>query len=218
MPNVYNAEIDSMGGYGGGGFGGNPLLWLITLGFLRGNDGFFGGSGGSGAGVLAGELKSSVDCLQSGQSALSAQIASNNQANQFQSIAQLIQSVNDSGRDGRFALNQQLNDTRQQISDCCCETNRNIDDVKTQMAQQTSALLAAGTANTQRILDKLCDNTIALKDAEIRRLQDDLQTQTIVNNCNNSSNGGSTNIDINALILALLSNGGLSSLSTATAK
>ncbi|MBE4265285.1 hypothetical protein HJ071_10055 [Vibrio parahaemolyticus] len=187
MALTYDSQIENIGGNGFGG-GSNSLLWFLLILFGLDKRGGFGG-GDAGAGVLAGETQAKLDCLAQQHNALSQQIASNNQANQFQSIAQLIQAVGEQGRDGRFALNQQINDTRQQIADCCCETNRNIDDVKTQIAQQTSALLAAGTANTQRILDKLCEDSLALKDAEIRRLQDDLQTQTILAACNSKGPG-----------------------------
>ncbi|HIF5938492.1 TPA: hypothetical protein ACX3FZ_002443 [Vibrio parahaemolyticus] len=185
MALTYDSQIENIGGNGFGG-GSNSLLWFLLILFGLDKRGGFGGD--AGAGVLAGETQAKLDCLAQQHNALSQQIASNNQANQFQSVAQLIQAVGEQGRDGRFALNQQINDTRQQIADCCCETNRNIDDVKTQIAQQTSVLLAAGTANTQAILDKLCQDSLAVKDAEIRRLQDDLQTQTIVAACNAKGN------------------------------
>ena len=81
-------DIDSVGGAGGygmNGFGsGNPLLWLVTLAFLRG-DGFgFGGGGNEGAaGVLAGQTQAKLDCLTQGQSYLAQQAADNNISAQF---------------------------------------------------------------------------------------------------------------------------------------
>lgn len=64
--------------------------------------------------------------------------------------------------------------------DCCCETNRNIDSVKydnlltakdaqMQLADCCCKLEAQGLANTQKILDKLCEN-------EIQQLRTDLQS------------------------------------------
>jgi len=38
---------------------------------------------------------------------------------------------------------------------CCCETNRNIDSVKFQNAQDTCKIIDAGNANTQRLIDHL---------------------------------------------------------------
>lgn len=209
---LYNTtDIESIGGGGMGGFGANPLLWLITLGFLKGNDGFFGGNGNAvpGAGVLAGETQGKLDCLQQQHAQLSAQIASNNQANQFQSIAQLINSVGESGRDGRFALNQQINDLRQQLADCCCSINDNVNEVQTQIAQQTSTLLFDSATQTQKILDKLCDQETQRNRTVINDLERQLQTQTILNQCNcNGSSSNGTNIDINVLAAALMRGAG----------
>lgn len=64
--------------------------------------------------------------------------------------------------------------------DCCCETNRNIDSVKydnlltakdaqMQLADCCCRLEAGNLANTQKILDKLCEN-------EINQLRTDLQS------------------------------------------
>ncbi|QZI86720.1 hypothetical protein SIPHO019v1_60001 [Vibrio phage 82E32.1] len=88
------------------------------------------------------------------------------------------------------------------MASCCCDLKTGQQAIKTDVAMQTAQLLQAGTANTQVILDKLCENNAAIKDAEIRRLQDALQTQTIIANCSDS-NGGGNNIDINVLARAL---------------
>lgn len=40
---------------------------------------------------------------------------------------------------------------------CCCETQRNIDNVRFENAQNTCAITTNATNNTQKILDKLCD-------------------------------------------------------------
>lgn len=64
--------------------------------------------------------------------------------------------------------------------DCCCETNRNIDsvrydalltakDAQMQLADCCCKLEAGNLANTQKILDKLCQN-------EIQQLRTDLQS------------------------------------------
>ena len=71
------------------------------------------------------------------------------------------------------------------------ETNRNIDAVRHEAAQNTCAITTNDTANTQKILDRLCAMEANAKDAEIARLRSDLQaaqltlaqgaqTQTIV--------------------------------------
>ena len=81
--------------------------------------------------------------------------------------------------------------------DCCCQTQRNLDGVKYELskgidnnryeltrnvdalrydtAQQTCAITTNATANTQKILDKLCQMESNAKDNEIARLRSDLQ-------------------------------------------
>lgn len=59
---------------------------------------------------------------------------------------------------------------------CCCTTNRNIDAVRYEMAQNTCAVTNNATANTQRILDKLCTMESNAKDQRIADLTAGLQT------------------------------------------
>ena len=62
-----------------------------------------------------------------------------------------------------------------QAQNCCCETNRNIDAVRYENAQNTCAITTNDTANTQRILDKLCMMEANAKDQRISDLQLQLQ-------------------------------------------
>lgn len=59
---------------------------------------------------------------------------------------------------------------------CCCTTNRNIDAVRYQMAQDTCAITTNATQNTQKILDKLCVMESNAKDQRIADLTAGLQT------------------------------------------
>lgn len=110
-------------------------------------------------------------------------------------------------------LQQAITESTFAAKDCCCQTNRNIDSAKYELnngitnnrfeltrnvdalrydtAQQTCAITTHDTANTQKILDKLCSMEASAKDNEIARLRSDLQaaqltlaqgvqTQTIV--------------------------------------
>ena len=72
------------------------------------------------------------------------------------------------------------------------ELTRNVDALRYDTAQQTCAITTNATANTQKILDKLCQMESNAKDNEIARLRSDLQaaqltlaqsaqTQNIVN-------------------------------------
>ncbi|CAM0053306.1 hypothetical protein VPHK479_0011 [Vibrio phage K479] len=187
-----NTDVDSIGGgFGGmGGFGNNPLLWLITLGFLKGDGGLFGGGNNGQAGVLAGEAQAKLDCLAQGQDVLRAQAADNNISAQFNNLSNEIRGVAETARDSRDLTTSQLTSLAQSLASCCCDLKTGQQSIKTDVAMQTAQLLQAGTSNTQVILDKLCENQGAIKDAELRRLQDDLQTQTILASINNNHGHG----------------------------
>lgn len=80
----------------------------------------------------------------------------------------LLQGFNSLGReiaDNRFASQQ-----------CCCETNRNIDHVRYDAAKNTCDITTNATANTQKILDKLCVMESNAKDQRIADLTASLQT------------------------------------------
>lgn len=62
-------------------------------------------------------------------------------------------------------LGAQVTDSRYAAQQCCCETNRNIDSLRYENAKNTCDIISANTANTQRILDTLCEDRIqALRD------------------------------------------------------
>jgi hypothetical protein len=58
-----------------------------------------------------------------------------------------------------------------QASQCCCETNRNIDSVKYDMANYACQIQQTDTANTQKILDALTGNRMADMQNQINQLQ-----------------------------------------------
>lgn len=197
-----NTDVDSIGGGSMGGFGSNPLLWLITLGFLKGDGGLFGNNNNQ-TGILAGETQAKLDCLSQGQDVLRAQAADNNISAQFNNLSNEMRGLAESARDSRDLTTSQLTTLAQSLASCCCDLKTGQQSIKTDVAMQTAQLLQAGTSNTQALLDKLCENQSAIKDAEIRRLQDALQTQTIIANCNGEQGNGGNNIDINVLARAL---------------
>lgn len=61
--------------------------------------------------------------------------------------------------------------TKDAVKDCCCTTQRNIDALRYDTAQQTYAITTNETSNTQKILDKLCAMESNAKDAKIQELQ-----------------------------------------------
>ena len=75
-----------------------------------------------------------------------------------------------------YQLGNQIAENRFAAQQCCCDTNRNVDSVKYENAQNTCAITTNATANTQRILDKLCQMEANAKDQRIAELQMNLQT------------------------------------------
>lgn len=204
-------DVDSIGGGGFGGFGGNnPLLWLITLGFLGRDFGSLGNNSNAGAGVLAGETQGKLDCLQQGQSALSSQISENSQQTQFQSLLDVINGVSVTARDSRDAITGLINDFRSEAAECCCENRIGFESIRTALQMQTNDLLTAGTANTQRIVDLLTSQSIEFKNDRISELERQAQTAQLIaaiqSTCGGNFNGGGNNIDINVLAAALARN------------
>ncbi len=59
----------------------------------------------------------------------------------------------------------------QQMSDCCCKTNRNIDSVNYNAAMNTAAINENTTAQVQKVLDALCQGKIDALQAQVNQLQ-----------------------------------------------
>lgn len=59
----------------------------------------------------------------------------------------------------------------QQISDCCCTTQRNIDSVNYNAAQNTASINANTTEQVQKVLDAITTNQIAAMQNQINQLQ-----------------------------------------------
>jgi hypothetical protein len=58
-----------------------------------------------------------------------------------------------------------------QARECCCETNRNIDQLRYDGALNTASINANTTEQTQKILDAIKDNQIAAMQNQINQLQ-----------------------------------------------
>ena len=77
---------------------------------------------------------------------------------------------------GFNSLGREISDNRFAAQQCCCETNRNIDHVRYDAAKNTCDITTNATANTQKILDKLCVMESNAKDQRIADLTASLQT------------------------------------------
>lgn len=150
-------------GYGyGNGFGGNwggviagGLGGLLLGGLLNGNGGIFGGSRGNCATTEDLAAGFNFQALQNKGNETLAAIQGTNQ-NLSNAVCQLgYQSLDHATTLGS------------KIDSCCCTTQRAVDSVKFDMANYASAVQMNDTANTQKVLDKLCAMESAQKDAVI---------------------------------------------------
>ncbi|EPW7384745.1 TPA: hypothetical protein ACMD15_003406 [Vibrio cholerae] len=225
MAITYEPNIESVGFGGGmGGFGGagyNPLLWLITLGFLRGNGGFFGDNNGANAntlgaaGVIAGENSAKIDCLAQGQNMLAEQLRQQSDNFRFDGLNNQISELAGIARDGQFQNTMLINNLSSQLSQCCCDLRTGQANLATAIQMQTNDLLVNANNNTQRIVDLITSQSIESKNERISELERQAQTATLAaliqNQCAPKccpTNGGNS-IDINVLAAALSRSGGM---------
>ena len=156
---------------GNSGLGGNNWAWIIIL-FL-----IFGGGAGFGFG---------------GQALTRAELAQgfndNNVMRKLDGVAQGLAdgfyAQNTTMLNGFNHIGQEIANNRFASQQCCCETNRNIDNVRYENAKNTCDIIQAGHNDTQKILDYLTQNKIDSLRTELQSAQLQLgnlsQTQTIL--------------------------------------
>ena len=150
-------------GYGFGGWGdGWWILLLLLCGWGNGNNGWAGNGGGNMLGYELGRVATTNDV-----------------ASGFSTSA-IMGNINDImlTQQAGFANVQQtlcqgFSGINQAISDCCCQTQRSIDNVNYNMARNTCDIIQSGKDNTQRIIDYLvCKDNQELRDQNLAlRLQ-----------------------------------------------
>lgn len=160
------------------GFGGNGAWWVVILFlFMFGMSG--GGWGGNSSALSQADLQRAIDLnsIQQGQAGISADIqrgiyeingATKDVAYNNLSEIRDVQAADSAG----FAnINAGLSNLSSQMSTCCCTTQRAIDGVNYNLANASAAIQANDTANTQKILDALCQNKTEAMQAQINQLQ-----------------------------------------------
>ena len=166
-------EINKGGGEGYGWGGGMWFAWILILFVLMGGwgNGFGGRNAQAGFDVASQfdyqDIKNGVRGIQQGLC-----------DGFYAQNTTMLQGFNGMQRDlcqGFAAVNAGINENRFAQQQCCCETNRNIDAVRYENAQNTCAITTNATGNTQKILDKLCQMEANAKDQRIADLTASLQ-------------------------------------------
>lgn len=177
------------GGFGngfGGGYGGSTFPWL-----LNGQNGI---NSNISNGFQNAQLNDNVTSVRDGISALSTQLCNSTSTVQM-GMANGFNGVNTSINGAQNALAQQMytnqiadlersyaaqtassqsmNALQAQLAQCCCDNRAATQDVKFTIAQEECATRANSTANTQAILDKLCQ----LELDNYKRDNDNLRSQ-----------------------------------------
>ena len=149
MGDISLADIKAVtDGDGWGGGGGWIMIILFALIFGWGGTGFGGRGGGSP--VTEADL-----CNANSFSELKAGVAGVSDK-----IGQMYTGLQNGLSTFGYETLRNFNETQRQIASCCCETNRNIDSVRYDAAQ-----------NTQKILDAILGNRMADMQNQINQLQ-----------------------------------------------
>lgn len=141
------------GGYGDG-FGGG-IFWLIiifVIAMISGNGwGGFGGNGG--VTTVNNDVQRGFD-----QQATMGAIGDVNNAlvSLAQAQCQGFANAEIAANNRQMAAQQQMFSLSSQFSDCCCENRLGIANLGSEIAREAAATRANDQANTQTIMDKLC--------------------------------------------------------------
>lgn len=146
------------GGFGNGGFGGD-WAWILLLLVLFGNNGW--GNGGFGGGAWGGDglypWMNNSQNINNGfrDQMLNTQITSigDKLVSGFGDITtQLCNGFNGT----QMSILQSVNGLQSQLAQCCCDNRLATCQTQNVIATESAATRANATANTQAILDKLC--------------------------------------------------------------
>lgn len=140
-------------GWGNGwGNGGNMMLGYDFPWLMNGQQGI---NANTNAGFNAAMINDGITSIRDGLAALSTQIC-NCCGDTQMAIANGFAGVEAGANARQMANMQQGFALSQQLADCCCENRLATNDLKYTIAQEACADRATSTANTQAILDKLC--------------------------------------------------------------
>lgn len=180
---------NGFGGWGGFGGGGNMMLGYDFPWLLNGQNGINANTNNGFQNAL---LNDNITSVRDGISALSTQLCNccgdvqMALANGFAGVEQGANARQIANMQTAFnqqtAMNQGFNNVQSQLAECCCENRLGTADLKYTIATENCAdraaisegirdLLTNQTANTQKILDQICQDKIDAKNDEIANLR-----------------------------------------------
>lgn len=167
------------------GFNGDGawIFFLFILMLAGGWNNGFGGYGNGGQGGLFADVQRGFDqsAVINGLTGITSAINtgfSNAEVSRCNSQANILQTLNNN----QANLSNQLNTIAMNQQNCCCENRAGLADLKYTVATQACAdrsaisdalkdVIASNTANTQAILDKMCQQEIEALKAQNQQLQ-----------------------------------------------
>lgn len=186
------------GGFGNGGFGGD-WGWIILLLLFAGGgwgNGYGGGFGGgydfpwlfngqqnintnTNNGFRDAMINDNITSVRDGIHGLSTQLCGGFSDTQM-AMANGFANVEQGANARQMADMQQMFGLQSALQNCCCENRAATQDLKYTIATEEGATRQANTANTQAILDKLCQLELDGVKAQVEAKNDriaELQTQ-----------------------------------------
>lgn len=188
------------------GWGGDGAWWWIIILLIFGWGGFGNGFGfGNGGGALNGALTRGDLCQDMNFNNLDGAVRSlqsglcdgfyamntgmlNGFAGVQQTLCQGFGGVNTAITTSGYETRGAISDLGYRLQDCCCSIRNDISSgfaaTNYNAAQNTNAIVQAGNANTQKILDFLCNEKISGLQAEnallTAQLSQQAQTRTLI--------------------------------------
>lgn len=154
------ADIAAVTG-GRNDWGDNSFMWIFALLILMfgGNGGFFGNNRGNA--VTEADLcnANSFNELKGSVGRLNDQLT-----NTYTGLQNGLCNLG-------YSNLENFNATQRQIADCCCTTQRAIDGTNYNIANAEASINANTTAQTQKVLDALCQNKIETLQNKVNSLE-----------------------------------------------
>ena len=185
-------------GYGNGGFFGGDGLWAIVLLALLFNNGGWGGFGGGNNNDFAWLSNGQKDIMTNTNNGFDTLHLSNQLEGNRDAINGISNQICNSTADITSAVNNGFYGINTSLLNCCCENRLGTADLKATVISENCAdrealsngirdIISNQTANTQRVLDQLCQDKIDAKNDKIVDLQrevlmKDLQASQVAQN------------------------------------